>query len=145
MDFMTAMDISASGLSAERTNMNIISMNLANVQTTRTPEGGPYQRRRVVFRSAPVEAPFEKAVQSALDRDVKGVKVARVEKDGRPFKQVHEPDHPDADQDGYVLYPDINVMEEMANMLTATRAYEANLSSITTIKTMLSQALQIGR
>jgi len=145
MDFMTAMDISASGLSAERTNMNIISMNLANVQTTRTPEGGPYQRRRVVFRAAPVEMPFEKAVQSALDRDVKGVKVARVEKDGRPFKQVHEPDHPDADQDGYVLYPDINVMEEMANMLTATRAYEANLSSISTIKTMLSQALQIGR
>jgi flagellar basal-body rod protein FlgC len=145
MDFMTAMDISASGLSAERTNMNIISMNLANVQTTRTPEGGPYQRRRVVFRAAPVEWPFDKTMQSELEREVKGVKVARVEKDERPFKRVHEPDHPDADEDGYVLYPDINVMEEMANMLTATRAYEANLSSITTIKGMLSQALQIGR
>lgn len=145
MDFLTAMDIAASGLSAQRQNMNVISMNLANVQTTRTAGGGPYQRKKVVFRSAPLEFPFAKAFSSALEREVKGVKVAEIVPDRRPFRKVYDPGHPDADANGYVLYPDINVVEEMANMLTATRSYEANLATMSNIKSMLNQALQIIR
>lgn len=145
MDFMSAMDIAASGLSAQRTQMNVISMNLANVQTTRTAEGGPYERKEVMFRSAPVKRPFDAVMLSELDQEVKGVKVARIDTDERPFKKVHDPGHPDADAQGYVRYPDINVVEEMANMLTALRSYEANLSSVSTVKGMMNQALQIAR
>jgi len=145
MDFMTAMDIAASGMSSQRTHMNTISMNLANVNTTKTADGGPYQRKEVVFQSVPVSDRFESMMRSELDREVKGVKVVRIQKDDRPLKQVHDPGHPDADQQGYVSYPDINVVEEMANMLTATRAYEANLSSMTTVRSMVAKALQIAR
>ena len=126
MDFFTALDIAASGLSAQRTNMNVISMNLANVQTTRTADGGPYQRKVVVFRSAPIKWPPDKVWLSELERQVKGVKVARIQTENRPFRRVYDPNHPDADKDGYVLYPNINVVEEMANLLTALRTYEAN-------------------
>jgi flagellar basal-body rod protein FlgC len=145
MDFMTAMDIAASGMSSQRTHMNTISMNLANVNTTKTADGGPYQRKEVVFQSVPVSDRFESMMRSELDREVKGVKVVRIQKDDRPLKQVHDPGHPDADEQGYVSYPDINVVEEMANMLTATRAYEANLSSMTTVRSMVAKALQIAR
>ncbi|MFP4391599.1 MAG: flagellar basal body rod protein FlgC [Desulfohalobiaceae bacterium] len=145
MDFMTAMDVAASGLSAERKHMNIISMNLANIQTTRTQDGTPYQRKQAIFRSAPVKWPFDDIMSSELRREVKGVKLARVENDNRPYKEIYDPEHPDANDEGYVQMPDINVVEEMANMLTAARVYEANLSSISTIKNMLNQALQIGR
>jgi len=145
MDFMTAMDIAASGMSAQRTNMNTISMNLANVSTTKTASGGPYQRREVVFQAVPVRDDFEQHMQSEMDREVKGVKVVNIQRDDRALKRVHDPGHPDADEQGYVSYPDINVVEEMANMLTATRAYEANLSSMTTIRSMVTQALQIAR
>jgi len=145
MDFMTALDIGASALTAERTHMNIISMNLANVKTTRTPEGGPYRRKSVTMAATPVDSPFSKAMQSALDRDMRGVRVQDVATDKRPFKRVYEPGHPDADQEGYVSYPDINVVEEMTNLLTTMRSYEANVSSITAIKSMYNKALELGR
>lgn len=145
MDFFTALDIAASGLSAQRTNMNVISMNLANIQTTRTADGGPYQRKVVLFRSAPIKWPSDKVWVSELERQIKGVKVAMVLTDKRPFRRVYDPDHPDADKDGYVLYPNINVVEEMANLLTALRTYEANLSCVSSIKDMINEALQIGR
>ncbi len=145
MDFLTALDIAASGLSAERTHLNVISMNMANVNTTRTPEGGAYRRKSCVFRSSPVESPFSRAMQSALDREAQGVKVAGVVTDTRPFKQVYDPGHPDANAEGYVSYPDINAMEEMANMITAIRSYEANVASITSIKSMFNKALELGR
>ncbi|MFP4083529.1 MAG: flagellar basal body rod protein FlgC [Desulfonatronovibrio sp.] len=145
MSFMKSLDIGASALSAERTHLNVISMNLANVNTTRTPEGGPYQRKTVLFESQPVETPFGKAMQSELDRELRGVRAKSVLNDNRPFKMVYDPGHPDADQEGYVRTPDINVVEEMANMLTAMRTYEANVSSITTAKAMFNKALEIGR
>lgn len=145
MDFMTALDVGASALSAERTHLNIISMNLANAKTTRTPEGGPYQRRSVVMATADVDSPFSKAMQTALDREVKGVRVMGIAKDGRPFKEVYEPGHPDADEKGYVKYPDINVVEEMTNMMTAVRTYEANATSINSLKTMFNKALTLGQ
>ncbi len=145
MSLMKALDIGSSALSAERTHLNVISMNLANVNTTRTPEGGPYRRKTVLFESVPVETPFGKAMQSELDRELRGVKVRSILNDNRPFKMVYDPAHPDADGEGYVRLPDINVVEEMANMLTAMRSYEANVSTITTAKAMFNKALEIGR
>lgn len=145
MDFMTAFDIASSALSAERTNMNIISMNLANAKTTRTAEGGPYRRKSVTFAATPVESPFAKAMSSALDRELKGVRVLDIAIDKRPLKRVYEPGHPDADQEGYVFYPDINTVEEMTNMLASMRSYEASATSIENIKAMYTKALEIGR
>ena len=145
MDFMTAFDISASGLAADRTRINTISMNLANAKTTRTPLGGPYRRRTVVQQTADVDDPFSVHMQSALDRSVKGVRVMAVTMDNRPFKRVYEPGNPDANAEGYVMYPDINVVEEMAGMMTAQRGYEANVTSIDTIKAMYNKALEIAR
>ena len=145
MDFMTAIDIGASGLKAERTHLNVISMNLANAKTTRTTDGGPYRRKEVVFKEADVDQPFAQAMQTAQDREVKGVRAESIRTDGRALRQVYEPHHPDANEEGYVSYPDINVVEEMTNMLSAMRAYEANVSTITTSKAMFSKALEIGR
>lgn len=145
MSFMTSLDIGASALSAERTHLNVISMNLANANTTRTPEGGPYERKSVLFRSTPVETPFGQAMQTELERELRGVKAQKVMTDQRPFKMVYDPAHPDADQEGYVKTPDINVVEEMANMLTAMRTYEANVSAVTNTKNMFNKALEIGR
>jgi len=146
MDFSTALDIGSSALSAQRTNLNVISMNLANIRSTKTVNGeGPYQRKSVVFESTPVDSPFSKAMQGALDRDISGVKVTGVVNDNRPPRLVFEPGHPDADENGYVAYPDINVVEEMANMITTMRSYEASASSISTTKSMFSKALEIGR
>ena len=145
MDFMTALDIGVSGLSAERTHLNIIAMNLANAKTTRTAEGGPYQRKSVYVAAADVDSPFSKVMQSALGRELRGVRVEGIATDQRPSKMVYEPGHPDANEDGYVAYPDINVVEEMANMMTAQRGYEANVASIDTIKGMYMKALELGR
>ena len=145
MDFMTALDIGASGLAAERTNINIISMNLANVKTTRTPEGGPYQRKSVLLSSVEVDQPFSIHMQSAVDKELRGVRVMHIATDTRPFKMVFEPGHPDADEQGMVKYPDINMVEEMANLMTAQRGYEANVSTIDAVKSMYNKALEIGR
>ena len=145
MDFMTALDISASALTAERTNMNIISMNLANVKTTRTVEGGPYRRKTTVMAAIPVDDSFSAQMRSALDRELRGVRVMHVAQDGRPLKLVYEPGHPDANAEGYVAYPDINVVEEMANMMTAQRGYEASVTGVDTIKSMYNKALEISR
>ena len=145
MDFMTAFDISASGLSADRTRINTISMNLANAKTTRTPQGGPYRRRSVVQQTADVDDPFSIHMRSALDRAVQGVRVSAVTMDNRPFKRVYEPGNPDANAEGYVMYPDINVVEEMANLMTAQRNYEANVTTVDAVKCMYIKALDIGR
>lgn len=145
MDFMSALDISASGMKAQRTYMNVISMNLANVKTTRTSEGGPYHRKSVAFAATPIANPFDKAMQSAEDRELKGVTVRGIITDKRPMKRVLEPGHPDADKEGYVSYPDINVVEEMANMITTMRSYEANVQAIQDTKAMFNKALLIAR
>ncbi len=145
MDFMTALDISASALTADRTQMNVISMNLANAKTTRTTLGGPYRRRTVVLEAAKVDDPFSKHMRSALDRELRGVRVQAVTMDKRPLKQVYEPGHPDANAEGYVYYPDINVVEEMANLMVAQRNYEANVSTMDAVKQMYQKALEIGR
>jgi flagellar basal-body rod protein FlgC len=145
MDLMTAMDIGASGLTAQRAQLNVISMNMANIRTTKTETGGPYQRKSVSFESTPVYSPFDQAMHDQLNRNLEGVKVLGVTQDQRPFKQVYEPDHPDANDQGYVFYPDINVVEEMANMMQAMRGYEANVQTVQSVKTMFQKALTIGQ
>jgi len=145
MDFFNALDIGASALSAERTQMNITSMNLANAKTTRTPEGGPFKRKTVVLQAVDVDSPFSKVMQDALTRDLKGVRVMGVTDDQRPLKRVFEPGHPDADKEGYVSYPDINVVEEMTHMITAIRSYEASVAAMTSVKGMVDKAIRLGQ
>lgn len=145
MDFLTALDISASGLSTDRTRINTIAMNLANAKTTRTPMGGPYRRRTVVQAATDVDDRFSVHMRSALDRELQGVRVMAITQDVRPLKQVYEPGHPDANAEGYVSYPDINVVEEMAHLMTAQRNYEANATTVESIKGMFNKALEIGK
>lgn len=144
-DFSTAMRLSASGLSAQRQRMNTISSNIANVNTTRTPEGGPYRRKDVVFESMPDARNFGELVTSSPSSDLQRVQVSDVVVDRKAPLLKYEPDHPDANEEGYVAYPNINLMEEMANMIQATRSYEANVSAMQATKDMALGALEIGR
>ncbi|MCB0365216.1 MAG: flagellar basal body rod protein FlgC [Bdellovibrionaceae bacterium] len=145
MDFSKSMNVSASGLSAQRMRMNTISSNIANINTTRTPEGGPYRRKDVVFEAIPDARNFGEIVTSQPDRNLQRVQVTDVAVDRKAPLLKYEPDHPDADQNGYVAYPNINLMEEMANMIQATRSYEANVSAMQATKDMALSALEIGR
>ena len=138
----SALEVAASGLSAERTRMNTIASNLANARTTRTADGGPYKRLDPVFQAIPLE---QSGVVNPLGNAVSGVRVAQIQKDTRDPMLVYEPGHPDADGNGYVRYPNVNVVEEMVNMITASRAYEAGVSSIESVKAMARSALAIGR
>ncbi len=145
MDFFSSLKISSSGLSAQRLKMNLISSNLANVNTTRTPQGGPYQRKEVVLKAEPVKSEFYDALQSRLKGRISEVEVADINEDSRPPVVKFDPNHPDADEKGYVSFPNINVIEEMVDMMTASRSYEANVTAITTAKNMAAKALEIGR
>lgn len=145
MDFLTALKISSSALSAERLRMDVISSNLANVNTTRTPGGGPYRRQEVVFASEPVTNSFDELLASEQEKYLKQVEVVDIAVDRRPPKLVYDPRHPDANAQGYVGMPDINVIEEMVNMLSATRSYEANVAVINATKSMVNKTLEIGR
>ena len=138
----SAMEVAASGLSAERTRMNTVASNLANARTTRTDAGGPYKRLDPVFEAIGIDN--EQAVM-ATQGGVSRVKVARIQEDTRPGMMVYEPGHPDANAGGYVEYPNVNAVEEMFNMITASRAYEAGVTSIDTVKQMGRSALDIGK
>jgi flagellar basal-body rod protein FlgC len=141
MSLITAIDVNASGLTAQRKRVELSSSNLANSQTTRTSEGGPYRRKDVVFQTNS----FEESLGAAIGEGVSGVEVSEVVEDPRPFDRRYEPGHPDADGEGYVAYPNVNVMEEMANLVEGSRSYEANLSAINIVKTMINKTLEIGR
>lgn len=144
-DFFDALDVSASALSAERLRMNTISSNLANAQTTRTPEGGPYRRKDPVFEAQPQRS-FASELQGQMGEvPLHQVKVVDVISDPRAPKLVHNPEHPDADADGNVAYPNVNTMEEMVNLMTASRTYEANVTAINVSRSMMNKALEIGR
>ena len=138
----SAMEVAASGLSAERTRMNTVASNLANARTTRTDAGGPYKRLDPVFEAVGLDN--ERGVM-ATQGGVSLVKVARIQEDTRPGMMVYEPGHPDANASGYVEYPNVNAVEEMVNMITASRAYEAGVTSIETVKGMARSALGIGK
>ncbi len=145
MDFMTGMRVSSSGMAAQRMRMNTISSNIANINTTRTPEGGPYRRKDVIFESIPEAKTFGEILISQPERDIQRVQVTDIHVDRKAPLLKYEPNHPDANEDGYVAYPNINMMEEMANMIQATRAYEANVSAMNTTKDMAIKALEIGQ
>lgn len=144
-DFATSLRVSASGLSAQRTRMNTISSNIANINTTRTPEGGPYRRKDVIFESMPDARNFGELVTSSPNDSIQRVQVTDINVDQNAVDLRYEPDHPDAGPDGMVAYPKINLMEEMANMIQATRSYEANVAAIQASKEMAIGALEIGR
>lgn len=145
-DFVTGFRISSSGMAAQRMRMNTISSNIANINTTRTPEGGPYRRKDVVFESMPETRNFGEILGVNSPRsDMQRVQVTDVLSDRKAPLLKYEPDHPDANEDGYVAYPNINLMEEMTNMIQATRAYEANVQSLQASKDMAMSALEIGR
>ena len=145
MDFDTAMRISASGLTANRVYMNVLSSNLANVNTTRTGDGEPYRRRTVIYESSELGESFENAVDMAMHDDIHKVRVVDVVSDGREFREVYDPNHPDADEKGIVRMPNITPIEEMANLVSAARSYEANLAALQTAKQLSLKALEIGR
>ena len=145
MDFMTAMRVSSSGMTAQRTRMNTISSNIANVNTTRTPEGGPYRRKDAVFEAIPEQKTFGEILIDKGDRNLQRVQVSDIDVDTKAPLLKYEPDHPDANEDGYVAYPNINLMEEMANMIQATRSYEANISAFNSSKNMALDAIDLGR
>lgn len=144
MDFFTSMEVSASGLAAERERMNVASSNLANVSTTRSDEGGPYKRRDVVLQTA--EPDFQLVgARAAGTVPVRGVEIASIDKDQKPPRLEYDPGHPDADAKGYVAYPNVNAVEEMVDMITASRAYEAGVTAMTAAVSMAERALTIGK
>jgi len=149
MGFMDTLAISASGMTAERLRMDVVANNLANVNTTRTPGGGPFRRQQVAF--APAGTTFAQTL-SGLSGDSSengvvtgGVQVSGIVPDNRPFKRVYQPGHPDADPQGYVNMPNIDTVTEMVDMMGATRAYEANVAAVGAVKSMAMKALEIGR
>lgn len=142
-DVFRGMRISSSGLTAERLRMDTIASNIANATTTRGENGQPYIRKIAVF---------QENLQQELDKtsgtyktNFKGVKAVGIEDDKSPLRKVYDPSHPDADKEGYVTMPNVNILNEMADMIASTRAYEANVSSINAQKSMFSKALEIGR
>ncbi len=145
MDLLTSLKISSSGLSAQRKRMEAISSNIANAQTTQTAEGGPYRKKEVVFGSEPARDSFGDILEGKMEEHAQTVHVTDVVNSNKPPILKYEPNHPDANKDGYVAYPDINVMQEMADMIEAQRSYEANITAINTTKSMAGKTLEIGR
>ena len=142
MSLHDAVKVARSALEMERARMELISSNLANARTTRTPEGGPYLRRLPVVAAAPLEG---KSFGEVLDNSVRGVRVEGVVTDSRPPAMRYEPGHPDADDRGYVAYPNVDPVEEIVDMLSAVRSYEANVNVVKIIGKMNEAALRLSR
>lgn len=141
MDFSTSFRISASGLAAQRAKLDAVVSNLANANTTNTPEGGPYKRKMVVFSTEAVKGPFNTALRNAL----KTVKVKDVVEDTEGFRTVYDPGHPDADAKGMVTMPNVNVIREMADMIIVNRSYEASVTAFDATKNMALRTLDMGK
>lgn len=141
-----SMHVSASGLAAERLRMDVIAQNLANANSTRGPDGQPYRRHEVVFRSSDVgttDGPGRS--ERATNQPLSGVEPVAIVEDPSALRTVYDPQHPDADEDGYVHFPNVNPVTEMVDMMTATRAYEANVTAMNAAKNMALKALDILR
>ncbi len=144
MNFFDSLSISSTGLAAQRLRMNLISSNMANVNTTKTETGEPYKRKDVIFEA--VSTPnFQEELQSQLDAQAGGVKISRIIEDEKPFVEKYDPGHPDADENGFIQLPNVNIIEEMVNMISASRSFEANTTAIRATKDMAGMALDIGR
>ncbi len=147
MDLFKIFSLSGSGMAAQRSRMTVVAGNLANSETTRTPEGGPYRRRDTIFKAVPVEGEFAAEFDRLADGDnqAQGVEVVGIKQSNQPPRQIFDPNHPDADGAGYVALPNITPMEEMVDMLSAVRSYEANLATYNTTKSLIRRILDIGR
>ena len=145
MNFFNALNISTSGLTAQRLRMNVISSNLANINSTRTKEGGPYIRKDIVFKAISPNHSFNEVLENHLMNGIKDVKVVDIVNDNKEPIMKYNPGHPDADENGYVKTPNINIVEEMVNMISATRSYEAGVTAINATKNMALKALEIGK
>jgi flagellar basal-body rod protein FlgC len=145
MDLLTSLKISSSGLTANKKRMAAITSNIANAQVTRTPEGGAYKPKEVVFGSEPARESFAEILEGELEEKAQAVHATEVVNSNKPPIMKYEPNHPDANSEGYVAYPNINTMEEMANMIEASRAYEANINAMNTVKSMALKDLEIGK
>jgi flagellar basal-body rod protein FlgC len=142
MDFLSALRVSASGLSAERTRVNLASSNLANAESTRGPDGKPYARLDPVMEATSFEAELGAGPGGA---EFQGVRVAEIARDDKPGRRVYSPAHPDAGPDGYVVLPNVNPVHEVVNLMSAQKAYDANATAVDTLKTMAQRALDISR
>ena len=140
MNFLVSLEISASGLYVQRKRMDVISSNLANIESTHTDSGGPYRRKMVVMSSRPVQD-----FNRILSLQIEGVQINDIVEDRSPFRRIFNPGHPDADENGYVFKPNVDLIVETTNMLMARRAFEANISAIKSTKQMALKALEIGR
>lgn len=143
MSAFDSFNISASGLSAERLRMDTISSNIANISTTRTADGGPYRRKIAVFQENFDNVLDEKTGKS--EKKLLGVRASNIQEDQSPFEEKYDPGNPDADANGYVKMPNVNILSEMADMMASTRAYEANVTAINDEKGMFTKALEIGK
>ena len=149
MAFLSSFDICASGLSAQRLRMDIASENVSNIDTTRTEAGGAYRRKLVVFESYGTDS-FKEALRNAargtgvVSRGV-GVRVADIVEDDREMKMVYNPEHPDADENGFVEMPNVDLLKETADAMAATRSYDANVTALSAVKLMAQKALEIGK
>ena len=144
MDLFSILDLSGRALTAERQRAEVVTANLANAETTRTPEGGPYVRKHVVFQTDAPRA-FGNALDAAIDRNVQGVHVAAVVPDATPAVKRFDPGHPDADAQGFVSLPAINPVEEMVDLMSAVRSYQLNAAAVQATKSMIQQSLDILR
>lgn len=142
MSLFSSMQVSASGMAAQRTRAELLVQNIANSETTRTPEGGPYKRQDAVFASEQQTSPFSAVFQNEVGM---GVTVSDVTVDQSPPEMRYMPGHPDADSNGYVAFPKINPAEDMTDLLSATRSYEANVAAISSVKDMISRSIDIMR
>jgi len=148
MGLFNSFNISASALTAQRLRMDVIAQNIANVNTTRTENGTPYRRKTVVFQEKEADIPFSRHLsEQSRQRYLAGggVRVTAIVEDTSPFREVYDPSHPDADENGIVRMPNVEIVTEMVNMISATRAYEANVTALNASKSMASKALEIGR
>jgi flagellar basal-body rod protein FlgC len=148
MSFLSSMNISASAMTAQRLRLDIASQNIANIDTTKTASGGPYRRRMVVLESQN-ENNFRRTLLNAAGKSRQqsagGVRVSQIVEDTSPLKSVYDPEHPDADENGYVQMPNVDLIKETVDSMSATRSYEANITAFNAIKTMASKALEIGK
>jgi len=143
MGIFRGMEISTSGLTAERLRMDTVSLNIANADTTRTEEGGPYRRKIALFEEYLAEAKNPEDRGHQLESQ--GVRAAAIVEDEGPLPRVYDPEHPDAGPDGYVQMPNVNILTEMIDMMASRRAYEANITALNSSKDMLMKTLEIGR
>ncbi|MDQ5988731.1 MAG: Flagellar basal-body rod protein FlgC [Syntrophus sp. SKADARSKE-3] len=146
MDFFTSFKICSSGLAAQRAKMDVVTGNIANVSTTKTPEGGAYKRKIITFASDPIKEDLSReSFRSKIKDALNAVKVKDVSESKEPMKTVYDPAHPDADKNGFVVMPNVNVVMEMTDMITAGRAYEANVAAFDATKSMALKTLDIGK